>query len=129
MVLELIRPQPTFTINNVPVYGSLNCSASSPNELNSLESFDYCRKQGLVLQSAGHAVVVRTAFFDDANGVKNVDLDYSDEYQKLGTLALAYSDGSGIVRVFAELDSSAECRELLRKGLEAHVAGTELFLP
>ncbi|MBI4139888.1 hypothetical protein HY483_02920, partial [Candidatus Woesearchaeota archaeon] len=25
--------------------------------------------------------------------------------------------------------SSAECRELLRKGLEAHVAGTELFLP
>ncbi len=128
-VMKLVRPQPTFTIDDVPVYGVLKCSASSPNTLNSLQSFDYCKERGLFLQSAGTAVVVRKAFFDDAGGNLKVDLDSSNEYQKLGTLALAYRDGSEIVRVFSEIDMSAESRDLLVKGVEARSKNSELFLP
>lgn len=127
--MKLTRSKQPFTIDDVPVYGSVGCSFSSTKDFNTLEAFDFCREKGLFLQSAGLSVVARKSFFDYAKGDKKVDLDRSNDYQKLGTLALGLYDGSNIVRVFAEIDSSEESREIIRKGLEAHVAGEELFLP
>ena len=132
--MKLIRPQPTYKIEGVPVYGSLEVSSGSKDNLTVPQAFEFAQKAGGRLQSLGEALAVRAAFYNDDKQTGS-GLDGSNNYQRTRTVSLKVkNDGSfkvdaPYVTLFAELDNDDASRKLVQEGYDANNEGNNLVKP
>lgn len=140
--MKLIRPQPTYDVSGVPLYGTVRFTPGSTKSLNSHEAMEFSRESGGFLQSLGHAIVARFAFHDDTKATRrgldggaaqllhNIhSLDGSNEYQKTSTVSVKYHDGNGWRSAFMELPDEKASFELVNAGYQKHKNNQELVMP
>src|SRR3989344_7285241 len=138
--MVLIRPQSTYDLKEVSVYGALKVTSASPKRLTVPEAFDFAQEQSKLLgvpahlQTLGQALVTRVEFYND-NKTSKKGLDNSDHYQRTSTVSLRLkNDGSfkvdaPYVVAFADLPLDEKSRSLVQKGYDANSNGKELILP
>jgi len=126
--MKLIRPQPTYDVNDVPVYGKVRFTSGSTDFLDSPNAMEFPRKSGGFLQSLGHGIVARVAFHED-NEATGRDLDGSDEYQKTSTVSIKYHNGKGWSSAFMELPDEEASFELVKAGYKKNKNNRELAIP
>ncbi len=126
--MELIRPQPTYDVSKVPVYGDVRFTSGSKDFLNSPQAMEFARKNGGFLQGIGRAIVARVAFHED-NEKTNCGLDGSDDYQKTSTVSIKYHDGKNWQTAFMELPNEDASYKLVDAGYKANRNGSELIIP
>ncbi len=128
MSIELTRKQSMCEVSGVPVYGKVCFTPGSKDSLNSPDAMEFPRQFGGFLQSLGHAIVARVAFYED-NEKTGSGLDGSDEYQKTGTAHIRYYDGKGWRSAFMELPDEKASFGLVIAGYINHAKGKELVAP
>ena len=141
--IELIRPEQLHTINSA-IYGTLKVGFTSGERLNVLQSFDHAHEKGGKLQTLGHALVTRVAFYADVKKhpqkydtpqKQKAGLDKTDEYQRTSTVNLKFkNDGSFDVDApylcaSVDLEGNTDYRKLVQAGYDANRAGNELIIP
>src|SRR3989344_4614824 len=130
---KLMRPQPTYRIEDVPVYGTLEVSSSSQDRLTVPQAFEFARKHDGRLQTIGEALAVRVAFYNDDKETKS-GIDGSNNYQRTRTVSLKVkNDGSfnvdvPYVTLFAELDNDEASRALVQEGYDANSKGDNFLV-
>ena len=139
MTTKLIRQ---CRIEDVPVYGILDVSSDSKDNLTVPQAFDFAQKAGGRLQTIGEALVVRVAFHNDVKEHPEIydtaekqaaALDGSNNYQRTRTVSLKVkNDGSfnvdaPYVTLFAELDND-KARALVQEGYDANSKGDNFLV-
>jgi len=129
---KLIRPQPTYRIEDVPVYGTLEVSSSSQDRLTVPQAFEFARKHDGRLQTIGEALAVRVAFYNDDKETKS-GIDGSADYQRTSTISLKLKNNGSFtvdapyVCAFVDLEDNKHGRALLHEGYDANCKGNNLL--
>ncbi len=109
-------------------FGETQFSPSSQTGVDVLRALVYARAQGMSLQSANIAIIVRDLFYEK-NKQDNQGLDNSDLYQITRTIALSYKKDGKIITGFTELENDNETLKFLSEVCNDKPATEELLLP
>ncbi|MBS3147417.1 hypothetical protein J4219_00870 [Candidatus Woesearchaeota archaeon] len=139
--MKLIKPQAipgTYGVLDAPVFGTLEFTSDFPsrdgNDLNTAQAFETARHEARIfqrdvqVQSLGHAIVARVAFYNDNKDSKK-GWYRTNEPQKTSTVSLKFKDANEIFTAFIELGTDGQSLALVWEMYDAERHGRELLKP